>query len=697
MDDLHLPYHHPSDTSSQSSPRTYLQQLAASISSPVPDLASTLTTPEALPHRRSSVHSERTAPNAANPSSLIRDDYEHREQTSREPEVTTTLNTMQSESDRGQAGRNRLRTFLQAQQNRQSLVNRNALRSWAETTQSDNRPSRSSGTSTGHAEESVQHLPHDILGLDSERSALSTLATAIADVGRDSYSTRGSAPARQRLYDWATSPTPYPESGGRTSAEDIGNSNIQDTSLREVERALHDYRAARAAFRSDVLPGSDIGTVPTVSSLRAYWAEEMNAGEPPRLTTQRRTLQWPDPLRESDSQDQRHGLARPSMTRPSEGGRGVSEEIRSSSSHLDAKERIKNTIHYLSQLRNTTSEGGLHLARSLNLDALYECEEANAASDLPLLIDTLPKPQPSSWLAPGMTWHGLQSTSRHQQPASAAPLRNTRAREQPRASFRALVARQALAEAQIRIAQNAESGRYLSSLTSDPDGRWGFSRARYDHEPPRPYGTNGNSNPTNESSTEKTDHWPVTVTIHSVDYEKMELTGTMRASQIPDRSFTSIGEISSGRRSMESFFEGEIIDFRNHSLETEGSKRNYKGGGLDTDAEYWARIGPFREAIKKQASSHHWDSSTWEEKLKTGDEKHWDLLKAAERETRERWAEKTMMRCLANQRWLREKLGSEWVLMRWKGMSPRLSVTCPQFFPSTELQACPSYRSRANA
>jgi hypothetical protein len=552
------------------------------------------------------------------------------------------------------------------------------------------RASRSSGASAGHTStESVQHLPNHILGLDSERSALSTLATAIADVGRDSYSTRGSAPARQRLYDWATSSTPYPESGGQSNGENIRNSTIQDSRLQELERALNEYRTARAAFRSDILPGSDIGTVPTVSSLRAYWAEEMNAGDPPRLTAQRRTTQWPDPLGDSDGQDQRYGLARPPTTQPSEESRGANEGTRSNSSHHDTKQRIKNTIHYLSQLRDTTSEGGLHLARSLDLDTLYECEEANAASDLPLLIDTLPSPQPSSWLAPGMTWHGLQSTSRHQQPASSAPLRNTRPRDQPRAPFRASVARQALAEAQhtaasvLRVAQDAESGRYLSSLTSDPDGRWGFSRARYDHELPRQYANIGNnSNPNIGSSTEKTDHWPVTVTIHSVDFGKMELTGTMRASQIPDRSFTSFGESSSGRRSMESFFEGEIIDFRNHTLETEGSKRNYKSGGLDTDAEYWARIGPFREEIQKQASSHYWDSSTWEEKLKTGDDKHWDLLKAAERETRERRAEKTMMRCLANQRWLREKLGAEWVLMRWKGKSSQLcsSSACEKVF-----------------
>lgn len=117
---------------------------------------------------------------------------------------------------------------------------------------------------------------------------------------------------------------------------------------------------------------------------------------------------------------------------------------------------------------------------------------------------------------------------------------------------------------------------------------------------------------------------------------------------------------------MESYFQGEIIDFRNHSLETEGLKRGYKVGGVDVDARYWARLGPFKQAIRKHTST--WDDGDkWEDKLKTGDAKYWDMLRAADRENRELEADQVMMRCLGNQRWLREKLGTEWVLMRWKG------------------------------
>ena len=87
---------------------------------------------------------------------------------------------------------------------------------------------------------------------------------------------------------------------------------------------------------------------------------------------------------------------------------------------------------------------------------------------------------------------------------------------------------------------------------------------------------------------------------------------------------------------MNSFFEGEIIDFRRHSLETE----NFRSDGLETDVAYWRNIGPFKELSRQ-------------------------ILKAEGAE--EGQAEEELARCLGSRDWLENRLGRGWILMRWKG------------------------------
>ena len=570
---------------------------------------------------------------------------------------------MQSELDRWQAERNRLRTFLHNQQSRQSILEQQNSRLREEHSRLVDEHSRLSSSITGEA--AGRPSPSTLLP-DQDQSTLSNLATAIAEVGRDSYATRGSAPERQRLYDWAA---PH-HSASDTRAQSTGNNEVaseaRDHSARhrELEHALRNYRIARDALRADRAPG--LGTVPTASALRAYWSEESN--EEPQPSSNHRAPFALSQFVEQHRRERQRRLAHAdshAATRSNESSGAPS----SLSNATALKERIRNTIHYLSKLRTTSVEGGLELARFLDLDALYECEDTNAPSDLPLLVDSLPLPQPSSWLAPGMTWHGLQSTDREQRGPTL--LSSTLRRMRQREYIGRAMSRRGIAEAQNTAASMLSAGdagaepdtdRYVSSLMRDTDGRWGFGHGRDHAELPGSSGDGGSRPAATQHTPETSDHWPVTVTIHSVDYSTMEISGTMRASQIPDRSAGADGR----GRSMESYFQGEIIDFRNHSLETEGSKRGYKVGGLDVDARYWARLGPFKQAIRKHTST--WDDGDkWEDKLKTGDAKYWDMLRAADRENRELEADQVMMRCLGNQRWLREKLGAEWVLMRWKG------------------------------
>ncbi|ETN38146.1 uncharacterized protein HMPREF1541_07770 [Cyphellophora europaea CBS 101466] len=589
---------------------------------------------------------------------------------------------MQSELDRWQAERNRLRTFLHNQQNRQSILERQNTRLREEHSRLLEEHSR---LSSRDPSEPASRISDQILSLDQEESTLSNLASAIAEVGRDSYATRGSTPDRQRLYDWAGS---QDGSGSRRNHGDSHNEPPSETRdlgrarHRELERALRNYRIARNALRSDRIPGSDLGTVPTASALRAYWSEESN-DEPQSSSSHRAPFALSqfvenhrrERLRSQAQQADYQALTAAQPAQPTAHQSNISD-----SNAL--KERIRNTIHYLSKLRTAPPEGGLELARFLDLDVLYQCEDSNIPNDLPLLVDSLPQPQPSSWLTPGMTWHGLQSTDReHSRPTLlSSTLRRIRQRDYIGRAMtrRGITDAQTSAAAMLTSAEaglDLDSDRYLSSLMRDTEGRWGFNSSRDHAELPSSAADGGlvrvspHSNPSSETSG---DHWPVTVTLHSVDYDTMQVTGTMRASQIPDHRGPTTSSDSKGR-SMESFFHGEIIDFRHHSLETESSsgQQGYKVGGVDVDARYWARLGPFRQAIAKQAAAHAgWErgSAGWEEKLKTGDAKYWELLRAAEREGREVERERIMMGCVGSARWLREKMGErgEWVLMRWK-------------------------------
>jgi hypothetical protein len=150
--------------------------------------------------------------------------------------------------------------------------------------------------------------------------------------------------------------------------------------------------------------------------------------------------------------------------------------------------------------------------------------------------------------------------------------------------------------------------------------------------------------PPRRTHTRAPDHWPVSVTLHGVDLERLSLTGTMSANHIPDKSTTGSVEhkldtdADAEGSSMRSFFEGEIVDFRNVSLETETYKQEGVAVDLDIDARYWGQIGPFREMFEGG----------------NGKEGHGD----GDRDAR-------LASALGRKDWL-EGVMREWVLMRWK-------------------------------
>ncbi len=471
---------------------------------------------------------------------------------------------------------------------------------------------------------------------------------------------------------------------GRTSTAGTDDYLVARRDLERLERALARQRAARNGL---VRTGraAELGVVPTASALRAYWHEEPNSNDNSGSSTTTAS-QHQDRISAQEWRNDEY-------TRLYDEAYTISHSNpprQDRHKKTGAFDRVRNSIRYLSQLRHTGVEGGLQLARQLDLDSLYESPESNTPCDLPMHVNSLPIPQYSSWLAPGMVWNGLQSTDRDPTQGTATWASQAR-RDRQRAILRHTLARRREAiqeEIEGLPGSLMDSERYLSDLLQDSNGRWGFSQ-----ESPSP--RSALSPPQSSES----DHWPVKVTIHSVDYDTMTLTGTMSASHMPEKispSHLSTTESPQSATSMSSYFTGEIIDFRRQPLETEPDGRNYRVGGLDIDASYWARLGPFRKEIEyvrnlrgRARNEYQQDSNLWNAFRKTaGDEgdykesntqhnDHPDTamtvgdsqagpLMTENEDSPEIEDDKIMARCLGSARWLDEKVGKEWILMRWK-------------------------------
>jgi len=521
------------------------------------------------------------------------------------------------------------------------------------------------------------------------------IGRGVREVTSQSYATNGEEPHRQMLYDWAISgrheehldnddmlvqgPIEH-ERGGYTPlgqqddpTERLAERTVSRTTgdaRRDLERALSDYRRARNALRTTQ------GTaVPTASALRAYWNDEARSDNP-------QNGQNSEPFRSSMAELLRHDVARQRQEarvnenqmqgvrlgweRWNESGESVAHRQRYGAT-LHASEkyrrgpelslRSRNTIRYLSDLRCAEDvASSMTLARALRIDALYSSKEENAPSDLPMSMHDLPVPQISSWLQPGMVWHGLQCAERERE--RGANLASTRMRERQREYLRRAIERRRLgvtADASAlgvpgSITALLDAERYMSDLLEEDDNssldRWERSSIAAIADEAR------------AAKQSEPDNWPVKVTLHSVNYETMMVSGTMTASHIPDRFSANSADHKAEGSSMESFFEGEIIDFRHHTLETEG--RGYKTGGIDVDVRYWRGIGPLKDEMGNKARNNQ--PRTTESRTETGKTDVDAKDDASESEMDEK-----MARLLGSRRWVQEKLGEEWVLMRWKG------------------------------
>lgn len=195
--------------------------------------------------------------------------------------------------------------------------------------------------------------------------------------------------------------------------------------------------------------------------------------------------------------------------------------------------------------------------------------------------------------------------------------------------------------------------------------------------------------------------WPVKVSLHSVDWKNMTLTGTMTAINIPGRSRVHARTSETGNEedtksnSMESLFDGEIIDFRHHELETVAHKKGYTVGGPGVDVRYWAGVGPFKVAIdrakqlrldKKRNDAlaqrqNNLPNDSGRERIKSSlttwldhDHPRIPADQTLTKDEEDEVTDATMYSCLGGEKWFKENM-KEWILMRWKGMFNHSSLS----------------------
>lgn len=264
---------------------------------------------------------------------------------------------------------------------------------------------------------------------------------------------------------------------------------------------------------------------------------------------------------------------------------------------------LEQTIKYLSQIRHSSS-----IDDSLNyaMDAGFLGKDYFVQDYQDFLFDPfiISPPAETSWLAPGAVLSGCQHAT-----TVTSTVTTTNGPGTSTTLYRYNLPHDGSSFSSTRMPSNPLT---YTAYTSP--------RNRNAHTPSPDVVT---------SHTPHQDRWPVKVTIHSVDYERMALSATMEAYNVPSHPHShqsilnsSIDDAPSFTRtsSITTYLEGEILDFNTHTLLTESFKST-----ASNDATYWRKLPIFQGM--------------------TDDD---------------------MVRCLTSKTWFDEVLSKEWILMRWK-------------------------------
>lgn len=276
---------------------------------------------------------------------------------------------------------------------------------------------------------------------------------------------------------------------------------------------------------------------------------------------------------EEQLRQQRHNLAQPSENRR--------RRYWQTPSPCPPSERrpIDEAIKYLERLRFCEcDQEGLQNAEEagLGLEGCYSKD----TPDFLVNLRTVPPPPQSSWLKVGAVLSGTQHGTGPSSLPSYTPL-------MPPSTYRARARNPHFGSHPPRNTSPTRHAPYFATSTSEP------------------------------SATLVEERWDVKVTVDSIDYDTMTLSGTMEAFDVPDKnSPTKVSSITT-------YLEGEIIDFNTFTMETKSFDADARVDGM-----YWRKLPPFKDLDDDEA----------------------------------------MARNLLSQEWLRKELMEKWVLMRWKGI-----------------------------
>lgn len=467
----------------------------------------------------------------------------------------------------------------------------------------------------------------------SRRSALADIAPAARPTA-SSYTDRDTH--RQSLYDWAAMEESE-ESEGQEEAD----------GWRDLEEALSTHRRRRNLSR----PESGLGEAEVTRRQWMLRPEEQRASA--TAAQRRREERIISLIEGSQGQRLRHRASRERILRAMESfmaereRRGVTlsrEELRDVEVEATRREverrsgiqlhrseragevvkesrryssvRVRNMVEYLSRVRECDLESfDDTVALAMELDVARNIE----GEDIVAETRSIQSPPWTSLLTAGSTFTGSQHAPHD---AFGAHLLN-----RDRDYLRRTVANRNLSSAHLpgSIATLADAERYL-----------------LDH----PSTSHYTSTVTSRSPSRAPDHWPVSVTLHSVDMENLTVTGTMSANHIPDKFSPSSPDHKPDGSSMKSYFEGEIIDMNKFTLETETYKKEGVAVDIETDVEYWRQLGPFREEVEKATQG---------------------VTKPVDAQFK---ADVQLAACLGSLQWVKRVLGSEWILMRYDPRTP---------------------------
>ena len=301
------------------------------------------------------------------------------------------------------------------------------------------------------------------------------------------------------------------------------------------------------------------------------------------------TRSFVPPIRPSESSGSYHTDSRYRARR------AVLQQDSTTSEPSSSSTWLQQTLKYLANLRNSTSyEDSLGHA----VDAGFVTKEffGDQHGDFLLDLTSLPSVSETSLLAPGATFEGIQQAES-----------DTDTRYDPWRSI----------GSSWRETSPIPTASRLNSLPPpeyiSPNQQWASPRRSTS---PQSYDSSHTQRYRTYSHHPK--EWPVKVMLHSIDYENMTLSATMVAYDVPAHQHSSttvplhpdnyshpLQRSSSNpttqtpsasscprltpQKSIKTYLEGEIIDFRHNTLLTE----RFKSTPLN-DITYWRKLAPFR-------------------------------------------------------------------------------------------------------